>query len=381
MRPLLIKVFLLVFIISGCEQKPLVTPSGTKIKLGIIATLSGPQQNKGKEGLVGIKTGMQIHPYLNNGDKIELVIEDGHNTPSHSIEALKKLTKEDKVTAILAFSNSESALALARIAHRYKTPILTVTATNPDITKDKTWISQLSYDDNFQGTAAALYVRDELLLDKVAVISNSDDPYSSHLASVFVREFLAASGEITGNIFMSDENADYFNQLKAIQKHQPELIYLPINTEHVLEVSKAIKELSWQPILMGSDGLFSNVLTKNANELKLLEGMLASELFSLDMPLSDYGQQAKELYYSMGHKHAANSYSVLGIEAFALMTDVMNRCSDPSDKNCVNAMIRSTNNFMGIQGKISIDVKGKAQRPLFINRIRNGKIKFVVKVN
>ncbi len=69
----------------------------------------------------------------------------------------------------------------------------------------------------------------------------------------------------------------------------------------------------------------------------------------------------------MNHKHVANSYSVLGIEAVALMTDVMNRCNDPSDKNCVNATIRSTNNFTGIQGKISIDAKGKAQRPLFIN--------------
>ena len=324
---------------------------------------------------------MQIHPYLNNGDKIELIIEDGHNTPSHSIEALKKLTKEDKVTAILAFSNSESALALVCIAHRYKTPILTVTATNPDIIKDKTWISQLSYDDNFQGTAAALYVRDELLLDKVAVISNSDDPYSSHLASVFVREFLAASGQITDNIFLSDKNNDYKKLLEAIRKNQPELIYLPINTEQVLEVSKTINELSWKPVLMGSDGLFSNVLTKNSNELKLLEGMLASDLYSLDMSLTNYGERAGKIFYSMDHKHAANSYSVLGIEAFALMTDVMNRCNDPSDKNCVNAMIRSTNNFMGIQAKISIDAKGKAQRPLFINRIHNGKLKFVVKVN
>jgi branched-chain amino acid transport system substrate-binding protein len=374
--------FILVFILLyGCEQKPVVTPSGTKIKLGIIASLSGSQKNKGKEGLVGIKTAMKLHPFLNNGDRIELVIEDEKSNPTDSVKALKKLSQEDKVTAILAFSNSETALELARIAHRYKTPILIVITTNPDIVKNNAWVSQLSYDDDFQGTVAALYVRDELLFEKVAVFSQPENPYSSHLASIFVREFVSVGGRITDSIYVSQEDNDYSKILAIIHKHKPELIYLPVESKHVLTISRSVKALNWKPILMGGDGLLSNVLTKYTKELDLLEGALASSLYSYDISLTEYGIQAKKAFNSMDHKYEANSYSVMGLEAFTLMTDVMNRCNNPSDRKCVNAMIRSTHNLTGVMGKISIDTKGKAQRPLFINRIHNGKAKFVVKVN
>jgi len=43
-------------------------------------------------------------------------------------------------------------------------------------------------------------------------------------------------------------------------------------------------------------------------------------------------------------------------------------------------MIRSTLDFEGIMGKISIGPNGKAARPLFINAIYGGKMKYIVKV-
>jgi hypothetical protein len=43
-------------------------------------------------------------------------------------------------------------------------------------------------------------------------------------------------------------------------------------------------------------------------------------------------------------------------------------------------MIRSTHDFKGIMGKISIGPDGKAARPLFINAIHGGEMKYIVKV-
>jgi len=52
----------------------------------------------------------------------------------------------------------------------------------------------------------------------------------------------------------------------------------------------------------------------------------------------------------------------------------------PDDRSCINNMIRSTLDFEGIMGKISIGPNGKAARPLFINAIYGGKMKYIVKV-
>ncbi|MBW1838003.1 MAG: ABC transporter substrate-binding protein [Deltaproteobacteria bacterium] len=105
-----------VFQLSGCDQKPSISPSGRTIKIGIIAPFSGPHQAKGKEGLTGIKTAMQSQPFLQNGDRIELVVENDENDPVLTVKLLKKLVEKAKVSAIITFSGSDPVLAMAKVA-------------------------------------------------------------------------------------------------------------------------------------------------------------------------------------------------------------------------------------------------------------------------
>ncbi len=197
-----------VFWLGGCDQKPSIEPSGKTIKIGIIAPLSGPDHIKGKEGLRGMQFAMQLQPYLQNGDRIELVAEDDRNDPALTVQLLKKLVEKDKVSAIITFSTSDPVLAMAKVADDYKTPILAAIATHPDITTHNGFISQLCFDDHFQGTTAALFVRDELLIDKVAVFINPDSAYSRDLAAKFESKFKSIGGEITDTIRLAEETAD-----------------------------------------------------------------------------------------------------------------------------------------------------------------------------
>jgi len=70
----------------------------------------------------------------------------------------------------------------------------------------------------------------------------------------------------------------------------------------------------------------------------------------------------------------------MGIEGYALLINAMNRCGDAGDRACINRQIRSTRNFMGVLGKISIGPDGKADRPLYVNAIHGGNMKYIVKV-
>jgi hypothetical protein len=51
-----------------------------------------------------------------------------------------------------------------------------------------------------------------------------------------------------------------------------------------------------------------------------------------------------------------------------------NQCSDHEDKQCINSKVRSTTNFTGVMGKITIGPDGKAQRPLVVNAIKDNKM-------
>ena len=83
-----------------------------------------------------METAMQLQPYLQNGDRIELIMENDKDEPALTVKSLKKLVEKDKVSAIITFSSSSPVLAMAKIADDYKTPILAALATHPDITEN-----------------------------------------------------------------------------------------------------------------------------------------------------------------------------------------------------------------------------------------------------
>jgi len=185
-----ILITLLLVLLSACgEEQQRIKASGKIIKIGVIGPMSGSEQPLGTDSLEGIRTALHMHPYLNNGDAIELIIEDDRNEPELTIKAFKKLVEMDKVAAVILSSTSGSALAVNEIADNYQTPVLALLATHPQISRDTKFVSQICFDNVFQGKVAALFVRDELLIDRVAVFSNEDSIYSSSLDEEFIRMF------------------------------------------------------------------------------------------------------------------------------------------------------------------------------------------------
>jgi branched-chain amino acid transport system substrate-binding protein len=131
--------------------------------------------------------------------------------------------------------------------------------------------------------------------------------------------------------------------------------------------------------MMGSDGLIATMLAQHKEEIDLVDGMLATDFFAHGMRLTPFGKRARDKYVEK-YKIARTAYTVLGVEGYAILLNAMNRCNDPADRECINRQIRSTINFTGIIGSISIGPNGKAQRPLCINSIHGGRSKFIVKV-
>ena len=370
----------MVLCLGACDQKRAIEPSGKPIKVGIIAPFSGPVLAYGEEGLKGIRIAMQLQPNLQNGSRMELVVADDQNDPVLTVKLLNKLVEKDNVSAIITFSSSKPVLAMAKVADEYQTPILAALATHPDITKHNGFIIQLGFDDDFQGIVAALFVRDDLMVDKVAVFKNPDSAYSSHLASEFERKFKSMGGEITDSISLTEETTDITDAIKSVHAHNPELIYLPISrVKDVIRVIKEVRELGWEPKIMGSDGLISTMLAQHQEDLELVDGMLATDFMAHGMPLTPFGERARKIYRKQ-YQETRTAYAALGAEAYAILLDAMDRCSDSADRECINKQIRSTTNFTGIIGNMTIGPNGKTQRPLCITSIEGGRSKFLFKV-
>ena len=364
------------------EQAQQITPSGSTIKIGIIAPFSGAAKGKGLRGLKGIQISQALQPYLDNGDAIELIEIDNQEDPEQSMKALRVLVEEHKVAAILMFSGSDSVLAVAKVADKYKTPILALFASHPDITKFSSFVNQFNFDDTFQASVAALYVRDELLIDKVAIMTQPDNVHFSYLANKFSEQFIAADGEITDTIYLIENEHDFKKILGTIKKSDPELLYLPVDIDYLFHIKIALAKLGWNPAIMVSDGIMANVKAQTTYPLDLLDGMMAVDTFAYDTNFTDFGEKVLEQMDSMGiSAQETGTFSALGAEGYALLIHAMNQCLEPDVLQvCINNAIRSTLRFQGIKGLISFDATGKAHRSLLINRINAGEMEFIVQV-
>jgi len=373
LRPLL--PLMLMLLAVACEQPQPAATGGKAIRIGVIAPFSGTIFPQGKEGLKGIETARNIQPLLETGEPIELVLKDDRNDPERSVKVLGELVRADQVAAVVTFSSSDAVLAMAAVADTHGTPILAALATHPKVTAGNAFISQVCFSDDFQGKVAALFVRDELLMDRVAVFNNPESRYSSNLANTFKQKFISLDGRITDSVKIEGSVKDLTPILQSLRAKDPELLYMPIDEEDVIRVLKIADGMDWRPQVMGSDGLLANMVTQHSQDLHLLEGMLSSDFFHSDMQLTPYGKKISSVYEGKG-----TTFSVLGVESYAILIHAMNRCRDPRDRQSLNAAIRETRDFVGVTGHISITADGKAQRPLVINTIRRGKLKFRVQV-
>lgn len=360
---------------GACSREPAVTPSGETVRVGVIGPFSGAEPGKGQDGLTGIKAVLRMTPLLRNGDGIELAVEDDQGDPGLAEKALKKLAADEKVSAVVTLSSSGTVLALARIADTCRIPVLAAYATHPAVIENNDYVSQICFNDRFQGAVAALYVRDELLVDRVAIFSDPDSDYSTHLAEEFRRKFTDIGGRVTARIAIGDDSQDLTQVLRTLRNDKTELLYLPIKALRVISLIEQSQRIGWRPQFMGSDGLGSTVFLQYPEAIPLLDGLLVTDFFHHDMPLSRFGKRIEPHV-----KGRITTFGALAIEGFAILMNAINKCEPTSDRQCINQNVQSTANFTGIMGNISIDANGKASRPLVVNTIEKGRFHFLVKV-
>lgn len=381
----LLALFFIVFALfwlKNHRDESQIKPSGNILKVGLIAPLSGATMSKGITAFKGMEIAQQFMPYLANGDAIEWVTIDDQGIPEQSVEALKTLSGNKEIAAIVILSGSDSVLAVSKIANQYNTPILVLIASHPDITKYSHLVNQFNFDDSFQASVAAFYARDELLIDSVAILTESDNAHFAFLGAGFARQFIKTEGVITDSYNINADTQDYLQILRSIQGKNPELLYLPVSLEHLYQIKSALLTLDWDPQLMVSDGIFANIKEQKKHSLSMMEGMLAIDAFSHDMEFMPLGDQLLAHIHSTGvNTQEIDTNSALGMEGFVFLVSTINQCLELKNKRlCINNSIRNTVKFGGIKGLITFDKTGKAHRSLSVNKINNGLTEFIVQV-
>ena len=106
--------------------------------------------------------------------------------------------------------------------------MLTPSASSSDVTADKDNVYQVCFTDPAQGTASAQYIAEHKLAEKVAVIYNNADAYSTGIYQTFDAEAKKLGLEVVAVSTFTDDTTDFSVQVTAAKEAGADLVFLPI---------------------------------------------------------------------------------------------------------------------------------------------------------
>ena len=143
-------------------------------------------------------------------------------------------------------------------------------------------VFQVCFTDPNQGVGSAQYIGSNGLAEKVAVIYNSSDVYSSGIYERFKEEAANQPFEIVAETsFTDDSKTDFTVQLQQAKDAGAELVFLPIYAQEASLVLTQAAAMDFAPLFFGCDGL-DGVLAIEGFDTSLAEGVVLLTPFVAD---------------------------------------------------------------------------------------------------
>lgn len=107
------------------------------IRIGVLASTTGPLEVYGKQTLAGFELGLEYATGGTmeiNGRKIEFIVEDTETRPEVAVQKATKLLEEDKVDILIGATSSADTLAVLPLAEEYQKVMIVEPAVADSIT-------------------------------------------------------------------------------------------------------------------------------------------------------------------------------------------------------------------------------------------------------
>ena len=215
-----------------------------------------------------------------NGYQVEFNFQDDEHDAEKSVNAYNTL-KDWGMQMLLGTVTSTPCTAVEGEAANDNMFLLTPSGSAVDsISGDNAF--RVCFSDPNQGTASAQYIGENKLAEKVAVIYNSSDVYSSGIYNTFATEAANQPFEIvSAEAFTEDSKTDFSVQLQKAKDAGADMVFLPIYyTEASLILTQAAG-MDYAPTFFGCDGL-DGLLAVEGFDTSLAEGVMLLTPFAAD---------------------------------------------------------------------------------------------------
>lgn len=351
---------------------PTAAPGGF-LEVGACLPLTGPAATLG----AATRTGMDLAVERINADggvlgrKLRLHYQDSQGRPD---QAARKLV-EDGVLGILGELTSASSLVAAQVCQEAKIPMISPSATSPQVTRVGDYIFRVCYTDEFQGEAIARFAAQDLKRSRAALMVDPSSDYSRELSQAFKRTFEQEGRAIVAEETYTQGDSDFATALGKLKVANPDLLVVPGYYREVASIARQAKQQGLDVPILGGDGWESSALLELGGEA--LHGSYFSTHFdpqSKEPAIVGFVEAFRERT-----EQPPDSLPALGHDAVTLLADAVKRAGRP-DPKAVRDALAQTRDFPGLTGRITLDADRDAETAAIIQEIRDGSLVTVTRI-
>ncbi|MBV8858549.1 MAG: ABC transporter substrate-binding protein [Acidobacteria bacterium] len=354
---------------QGCRRQDARVVEQTppaRVRVGAFMSLSGDTAQYGLSALNGIRMAVEEANAAGGvkGHRVDLVVRDTRSDGFETTVVVDKLAREERVDALLGEVVSSRSLAAARVAQRERVPMLTPSATSPEITAVGDYVFRSCYTDTFQGVALARFAVESLGALRAAILVDRDQAYSVELARLIREDFERRGGKVVAVQEYPDGESDFSVQLAEVGAAQPDVVFIPGYYMEVALLARQARALGISVPLVGGDGWDSPRLAQIGGQA--ISGGYFTTHFSAadpDPQVQRFVADFRRLYGSAPDSFAATSY-----DAARIMLAAIER-APTLERAAVRDSLAATKDFPGVTGAVTFNPERNAVKPIVVVRI------------
>jgi branched-chain amino acid transport system substrate-binding protein len=334
------------------------------VKIGHVGPVSGAQAHYGRDNENGAR--MAIEELNAQGVKIagkkvrfELMAEDDAADPKQGTAAAQKLC-DAKVNGVVGHLNSGTTIPAAKIYDTCGLPMITPSATNPQLTTlGYKNVYRLLANDNALGAGLAQHASKVLKLKTVAIIDDRT-AYGKGVAEVFRNTAKTLGMTVVSEQYTNDKAVDFTAILTSIKSKKAEGIFFGGMDPQAGPMLRQMQQLGMgKAYLFGGDGICTEKLAELSSGARTLGNVVcAVGGASLDALPAGTAWRAR---YDAKFPKAFQVYSPYTYDATMVLVDAMKRANSTDPK--VYAAKLPATVYQGVTAKVQFEPNGELKSP------------------
>ena len=299
-----------------------------------------------------------------------------------SVQLAESLIVEDEIVALIGPNRSSHAAVVGPVAQKHRIPMVTTTATNPNVTQAGDFVFMAAFTDSFQGAVMAQFAKMELGISTAAIITRSGDLYTEGISEFFASNFTSLGGNVVANASFEGGTTDFTEQLTQIAEMKPDALFTAGFVQDIVDITQQARAIPLQnaagepTVFLGADSWDSTLLFDDENAE--IEGSYFSGHFSPDTNKPN-ARAFVDTYMSVYESTPTGGVAV-NYDAVKLLFEAIERAGS-LDPDAIREQLAVTENYVGATSIARYNENRQPTKSAVIFTIKNGEKQFYQQID